>query len=500
MKCCSVWSIIILLFCGTHGWKISHKLRKHGLLGEPVVQSNVTLPPDQWFKQKLDHFNPTDLRTWSQRYFTNDTFYYPGGPIFLMIGGEGTASPKWMVTGQWIELAMMYGALCFQVEHRYYGASHPTADSSVKNLAFLSSEQALADLAFFIESMNEEIKLIKGKGDKQITGNKWIVFGGSYPGSLAAWMRVKYPHLVHGAVSSSGPLLAKANFSEYMEVVRNSVASYGENCVEEINEATKQIKSCLEEGGRVQDINKLFRLCDPLDTTNIKDVSNFYENLASNWAGIVQYNKDNREFEGAKATNITIDVACDVITKNNGKQSIHRYAELNAMLLDAYGEKCLDYKYSKMIKNLRDTTWGDEDGAAARQWTYQTCTEFGFFQTSSALDQPFGSNFPEKFFVQQCEDIFGSKFNMKFLNSGIQRTNIFYGGYDIEVSRVVFVHGSIDPWHALGITKSLSENAQAIYINGTAHCADMYPESDQDLPQLLQAREKIKDFIGKWLE
>jgi len=74
---------------------------------------------------------------------------------------------------------------------------------STKNLKYLSSEQALADLAYFIESKKEEFKL---------TNNKWIVFGGSYPGALAAWFRLKYPHLAYGAVASSAPLLAKINF------------------------------------------------------------------------------------------------------------------------------------------------------------------------------------------------------------------------------------------------------------------------------------------------
>ena len=37
----------------------------------------------------------------------------------------------------------------------------------------------------------------------------WIAFGGSYPGSMAAWLREKFPHLIAGSVSSSGPLEAK---------------------------------------------------------------------------------------------------------------------------------------------------------------------------------------------------------------------------------------------------------------------------------------------------
>lgn len=61
-----------------------------------------------------------------QRYFVNGEYYKAGGPVFLMIGGEGAITPKWMVEGQWIEYAKKYGALCFQVEHRFYGQSHPT--------------------------------------------------------------------------------------------------------------------------------------------------------------------------------------------------------------------------------------------------------------------------------------------------------------------------------------------------------------------------------------
>ena len=89
---------------------------KHGL-GEPHHEGPLHNVSELWFRQRLDHFKPTDLRTWRQRYFINDTFYKPGGPAFLMIGGEGEASPKWMVNGTWIEYAKHFNAICFQVNY-----------------------------------------------------------------------------------------------------------------------------------------------------------------------------------------------------------------------------------------------------------------------------------------------------------------------------------------------------------------------------------------------
>lgn len=41
----------------------------------------------------------------------------------------------------------------------------------------------------------------------------------------------------------------------------------------------------------------IYRLCDDIDPTNKNDVANLYSELAANFEGIVQYNKDNRGFE-----------------------------------------------------------------------------------------------------------------------------------------------------------------------------------------------------------
>lgn len=116
----------------TFGWRQFWKGRRsggnlggasgiHGLQGE-----NVDLPEDEWFEQLLDHFNPTNAATWKQRFYTNKEFYEPGGPVFLMIGGEGEATADWMVKGAWVQYAKEHKALCFQLEHRFYGKSHPT--------------------------------------------------------------------------------------------------------------------------------------------------------------------------------------------------------------------------------------------------------------------------------------------------------------------------------------------------------------------------------------
>ena len=81
----------------------------------------------------------------------------------------------------------------------------------------------------------------------------------------------------------------------------------------------------------------------------------------------------------------------------------------------------------------------------------------------------------------------------------LQATNTEYGGQEIALTNVVFVHGSIDPWHAMGITNSSSPSAPAIYIEGTAHCANMYPASDSDPPQLTEARTQIGQLIKQWV-
>ncbi|TDG53132.1 hypothetical protein AWZ03_000675 [Drosophila navojoa] len=466
----------------------------NGFLGQPssmpTLQRSLSVE-DLWFEQRLNHFKPDDTRTWQQRYFVNDAFYRNDSqaPVFLMIGGEGEATKNWMREGAWIHYAEHFGALCIQLEHRFYGKSHPTSDLSNSNLAYLSSEQALADLANFVSAMKRQYNM----ADSQ----KWIAFGGSYPGSLAAWAREKYPHLIDGAISSSGPLLAQVDFSQYFEVVKASLASYKPECVEAVSRGFAQVEILLKHMIGQRNLDEKFKTCTPLKDSieNKLDIANLFENIASNFAGVVQYNKDN-----SPHAKITIDQVCDVMLNTTMGPPVTRLGAVNDLLLKQSKTNCLDYKYDKMIAEMKNVSWDSEVAKGMRQWTYQTCTEFGFYQTSENKSDTFGDRFGIDFFIRQCMDIFSDRMNDKFLEQAVAQTNKYYGALKPGTTNVLYVHGSIDPWHALGLYVSTNSNTPAIYIEGTAHCANMYEPANCDPPQLKEARNKILKYLAKLLD
>ena len=127
-----------------------HPSKRHRQLrGAPRLPEGMEPPPEMWFEQRLasaksfgffpfagiichnlpneliwispapqDHFHPTDERSWRQRYWVSEKFRRPGGPAFLMIGGEGPENPVWMEAGTWTEYAREFGATMFLLEHR----------------------------------------------------------------------------------------------------------------------------------------------------------------------------------------------------------------------------------------------------------------------------------------------------------------------------------------------------------------------------------------------
>jgi len=115
--------------------------------------------------------------------------------------------------------ARSHGALLATVEHRFYGKSQPLSDWSAESLAFAGAEQALEDLAHFRVVLFENMSLP--------ASTPVVLFGGSYGGCLAAWGRLRYPHLFNAAVASSAPLQKALGIDSYLEVVSASIATRG---------------------------------------------------------------------------------------------------------------------------------------------------------------------------------------------------------------------------------------------------------------------------------
>jgi pimeloyl-ACP methyl ester carboxylesterase len=163
------------------------------------------IPADpHFFEQKVDHFS-ADSRTYQQRYYINDTaFLGPGSPIFVIMGGEGGIEPS---TGIFypsiVLLAQRLGGFVVEPEHRFYGASQPMPPYSTQSLQLLNPAQALADAAALLTSLRQRLKCSGLNGEPRCPA---VSVGGSYPGFLAAMMRIRYPNVVDMAYAASAPL------------------------------------------------------------------------------------------------------------------------------------------------------------------------------------------------------------------------------------------------------------------------------------------------------
>ena len=58
------------------------------------------------------------FRTWKQRYWIGWDYYEAGGPIFILIGGEGEENPGWLNAGALHDYAKQFNGAMFILEHR----------------------------------------------------------------------------------------------------------------------------------------------------------------------------------------------------------------------------------------------------------------------------------------------------------------------------------------------------------------------------------------------
>lgn len=237
--------------------------------------------------------------------------------------------------------------------------------------------------------------------------------------------------------------------------------------------------------GDTSRIENDFNLCSRIDLNNKLDIWNLFSSFGNSLGGIVQYH-----WPGS------IEGVCDVMTDSRYPDGMAAFA---AWIRSQWGSYCYGFKYLDTLYFYQNTQWG-ASSEIWRQWYYQTCVDFGYYQSSGSLNQPFGKSFPVELYIQMCTDAYDSSLTKSVIEATVNNTNTKYGALDPKVTNVYYTHGSIDPWASIGIQVTQTETAPAFVIPEHSHCADLYSASDRDTEEMKHAKTTIWNLVDKWLK
>jgi serine protease 16 len=181
-------------------------------------------------------------------------------------------------------------------------------------------------------------------------------------------------------------------------------------------------------------------------------------------------------------------------------EPIDNLAALVALYLQqTQGGGCMDNSYADFIAQASNTTVDrSAGGVGIRQWTLQTCVQFGYYQTCEDSGCPLSRFMTLQSNTQICQQLFGISAAVN--GDRVNFTNDYLGAKNISATRIVFANGSIDPWHALSAVNSTDAAAMpSVFIDGTAHCANMMPSSPSDPPALVAGRKQIAAYLAAFL-
>ncbi|KAI3451035.1 hypothetical protein Pfo_007700 [Paulownia fortunei] len=442
----------------------------------PESRSKIYLTNEEhWLNQTIDHFSPYDHRQFGQRYYEYlDHFRAPDGPIFLKICGESVCNG--IANDYMVVLAKKFGAAVVSLEHRYYGKSSPFKLLTTKNLRYLSSKQALFDLAVFRQYYQDSLN---AKLNRTTIDNPWFVFGVSYAGALSAWFRLKFPHLTCGSLASSAVVLAVYNFTEFDKQIGESA---GPECKSVLQEITLLVDQRL--GSNAKALKTLFTAAE------LRNDGDFLYFLADAAVTAFQYGNPDK---------LCIPL---IEAKKAGEDLVEAYA---AYVKDYYVKSLGVSVETYNQQHLKKTTL--TSGTADRLWWFQVCTEVAYFQVAPSNDSIRSSKVDTRYHLDLCKNVFGEG-----ISPDVTATNLYYGGTRIAGSKIIFTNGSQDPWrHASKQTSSPEMPSYIITCHNCGHGTDMrgcpqsplVPEGDAkncSSPDAVdKVRQQLIENIDLWL-
>jgi len=83
-----------------------------------------------------------------------------------------------------------------------------------------------------------------------------------------------------------------------------------------------------------------------------------------------------------------------------------------------------------------------DENKATRQWSYQFCTEFGFFQMPNMLYPMRSLSLNHDYFLNYCK----RAFNLNIPPPAIEYAHSYYGDTSMKADNIFFLTSIEDPW------------------------------------------------------
>lgn len=450
------------------------------------AEPNITYKTE-WFTQYIDHFTWANQHTYQQRYLINkDHWCGTNCPILFYCGNEGDIEVFARNTGwMWENAANLHAMIVF-AEHRFYGKSMPypidptkVTPNDNKRLGYLSSEQALADYAHLIYELKNTIYDAKY--------SPVIAIGGSYGGMLAAWMRMKYPNSVTGALAGSAPILqfvGEYECSQFMRIVTKDFENYSSNCSRSIAKSWSVIRNLARDAYGLTQVGNMFRTCDALQPYDVESLLGMLSNI---WVNMAMTDYANPADFLSKMPAYPIKHVCEALSRDpdslDDRALIEAVAKASQVYTNYTGQaKCLDL-YA-IVNDPMDV-----------MWDFQACTEMIMPICSDGVNDMFEpQSFNVTAYTKDCKRRWG-------VTSQKDKVRTLYGDADMNsYTNIIFSSCSRDPWSAGCPQQSVAKNSiHAIKIPGVCHHEDLRASGPGDSEPLKKARQDELNIISDWI-
>lgn len=488
-------------------------------------------------EQPIDHFNwgppiVNQSTTFNQRYFYTDKYWSTNkttgarGPIFFYFGNEDNVELYVNHTGLMWENAQQFGAKLVFAEHRYYGTSVPFKPDTPGCMNWLTTEQAMADFAFLIDSLHQ----LPGAVDSAVIG-----FGGSYGGMVGSWFRMHYPMSVDGVIAASAPIWSFHGLEpEYdyngfdlgvTQTVRGAIA----NCAPNLEDAWNRIIKAAGNPQGLADINNAFLPCSPIKTK--QDALDLVNWLANPWGyyamGNYPYPSSYMLHGDALLPGNPISTACGPMLEYPISKDADLFVRVKIAVnyfynatkdpsktcnpVEMFGDDDDAREANKLKRKPRGPLKKESSGAnsCTGSWGYQWCTEMVQPFVQGTPDDMFycsdGTDFPK----ENCSDT--QRFDFDSAAAGCKSSwgvtpnkdwaKVMLANKKLNgVSNIVFSNGLMDPWHLGGVLANVSDSVVAIQIPNGAHHIDLMFSDVHDTADIQHARDMEVTLIKQWID